>query len=106
MLISPVTRHPRTALKTIWPRTALKTIWSGGIALAVCAAIAGFAVNSPASAQSKIPALGTPGVGWLGGAEWRDPPKGMRGPIRNDPAFPYRGNNDGLGQPTVRMGNW
>jgi hypothetical protein len=77
-------------------------------AVALCAGLASIAA-SPSFAQtsnSKIPELGSIKFAWLGGGEWRDPPGGMRGPIRNDPAHPYRGNNDGLGQPTVRISNW
>jgi hypothetical protein len=64
------------------------------------------ATSNPAEAQDKIPDLAPMGFAWLGGGEWRNPPRQLRGPIRNDPDFPFRGNNDGLGQPTVRMGNW
>jgi hypothetical protein len=63
--------------------------------------------STPATANEKIPELATSAFAWLaGGAEWRDPPAGMRGPIRNDPDHRYHGNNDGPGQVTVRMGNW
>src|SRR5438876_8309118 len=60
-----------------------------------------------AQAPGKIPELGSISFAWLGGGEWRDPPAGLRGPIRNDPDHPYNGNNDRIGeQVTVRMGNW
>jgi hypothetical protein len=88
-------------------RAARARLLTGPAAAAVCAAFVLVAVG-PASAQApgKIPELGSIKFAWLGGGEWRDPPAGLRGPIRNDPAHPYRGNNDGLGQPTVRISNW
>jgi hypothetical protein len=69
--------------------------------------IAGLAFASPASAQGKIPDLASSTFAWLSaGADWRDPPAGMRGPIRHDPDHAYHGNLDGPGQVTVRLGNW
>jgi hypothetical protein len=88
---------------------AFKQLLLGTIAAAICASVAAWAMTTPASAQApgKIPELASTSFAWLGGGEWRDPPAGMRGPIRNDPAFPYNGNNDRVGQQvTVRMGNW
>jgi hypothetical protein len=76
---------------------------------ASCVAIAAGVTRLPASAQGpeKIPELASASFAWLSaGAEWRDPPAGMRGPIKNDPDHPYHGNLDGPGQVTVRMGNW
>src|SRR5258705_8992644 len=68
--------------------------------------IASGALASPASAQGKIPDLASSTSAWLSaGAEWRDPPAGMRGPIRTDPDYAYHGNLDGPGQVTVRLGN-
>src|SRR5437016_1327920 len=80
-------------------------------ALILGASIAAFALSAPATAQApakdKIPELASMSFAWLsGGAEWRDPPAGLRGPIKNDPDHPYHGNLDGPGQVTVRMGNW
>src|SRR5262245_38143463 len=78
--------------------------------LAGSAAIVLAALGSPAAAQTpakeKIPELGSISFAWLGGGEWRDPPAGLRGPIRNDPEHPYHGNNDGPGTITVRISNW
>ena len=69
--------------------------------------IASLAFASPASAQGKIPDLASSTFAWLSaGADWRDPPAGMRGPIRHDPDHAYHGNLDGPGQVTVRIGNW
>jgi hypothetical protein len=80
-------------------------------AFIIGAGIAAFALGAPATAQApskdKIPELASTSFAWLsGGAEWRDPPAGLRGPIKNDPDHPYHGNLDGPGQVTVRMGNW
>src|SRR5258705_7032171 len=77
----------------------------------LCAAGIAFALSAPAAAQApakdKIPELASISFAWLSaGAEWRDPPAGLRGPIKNDPDHPYHGNLDGPGQVTVRMGNW
>jgi len=69
--------------------------------------IASLAFASPAAAQGKIPDLASSTFAWLSaGADWRDPPAGMRGPIRHDPDHAYHGNLDGPGQVTVRLGNW
>src|SRR5882672_12049622 len=69
--------------------------------------IASVALASPASAQGKIPDLASSTFAWLSaGAEWRDPPAGMRGPVKNDPDHPYHGNLDGPGQVTLRIGNY
>jgi hypothetical protein len=69
--------------------------------------IASVASTTAASAQGKIPELASSTFAWLAaGADWRDPPAGMRGPIRHDPDHAYHGNLDGPGQVTVRLGNW
>jgi hypothetical protein len=76
-------------------------------AAVVALGIASLAFASAASAQSKIPDLASSTFAWLSaGADWRDPPAGMRGPIRHDPDHAYHGNLDGPGQVTVRLGNW
>jgi hypothetical protein len=91
-MMSPFTR----VRKTLLSRTALVALGITSVALA-----------SPASAQGKIPDLASSTFAWLSaGAEWRDPPAGMRGPIRTDPDYAYHGNLDGPGQVTVRLGNW
>ena len=38
------------------------------------------------------------------GTGWFDPPAGLRGPIKQDPAYPLRGND--TGRPTPALGNW
>src|SRR5262245_66646171 len=54
------------------------------------------AISTGASAQGKIPEFASSTFAWLSaGAEWRDPPAGYRGPIKNDPNHPYHGNLDG-----------
>jgi hypothetical protein len=78
-------------------------------AAAICASIAAWVMNTPASAQGagKIPELASTSFAWLAaGADWRDPPAGMRGPIKPDPDHPYHGNLDGPGQVTIRLGNY
>ena len=78
-----------------------------GTAAALCAGLAISAMNSPASAQGKIPEFmsnsGT--VGWISAGPFLDPPAGMRGPIRQHPAHPFHGNLDGPGQVTPAIGN-
>jgi len=79
-------------------------LWSTVVA---ALGIASLPFASPASAQGKIPDLASSTFAWLSaGADWRDPPAGMRGPIRHDPDHAYHGNLDGPGQVTVRLGNW
>ena len=79
------------------------------VAAAFCASVAASAMNSPASAQApgKIPELASTSFAWLSaGADWRDPPAGLRGPIKPDPDHRYHGNLDGPGQVTLRLGNY
>ncbi len=84
-----------------------KTLMLGTAASALCAGIALWALNAPASAQGKVPELASSSFAWLAaGADWRDPPAGVRGPIKPDPAHPYHGNLDGPGQVTIRLGNY
>jgi hypothetical protein len=81
-------------------------LWPGTVAAGLCAAIATWGASASAQATAKIPELASASFAWLGGGDWRDPPAGMRGPIRNDPDHPYHGNNAGPGQVTVRISNW
>jgi hypothetical protein len=66
--------------------------------------VAGLAWAAPASAQGaatgKIPELASSDFAWLAfGVHWFDPPAGLgRGPIRQDPAHPFHGNQSGPGQ--------
>jgi hypothetical protein len=66
---------------------------------------------APASGQtpakSGIPELASTDFAWLAfGADWRDAPPGLRGPIKADPEHPLHSNLDGPGQVTLRMGNY
>lgn len=81
-----------------------------GAALAVCASGAALA-----QASEKIPDLGSsPRFGWTPltvnggiaryGTGWFDPPAGLRGPIKQHPDFPLRGNETRM--PTPALGNW
>jgi hypothetical protein len=58
-------------------------------------------------AEEKIPALASAQFAWLAlGVDWLDPPAGLgRGPIRQDPAYPFYGNRDGPGQVTPHIGD-
>jgi hypothetical protein len=71
--------------------------------------VAGFGTQAPitpASAQDAIPELASSSFAWQAfGADWRDPPAGLRGPIKPHPKHRYHGNLDGPGQVTVRIGN-
>jgi hypothetical protein len=87
------------------------TLRRGSTASVVAAlvGIAAWATATPASAQTqaKIPELASSDFAWLAfGADWRDPPAGMRGPIHPDPDHPFHGNVDGPGQVTPRLGNY
>src|SRR6266700_1872609 len=88
---------------TMSPFTSVRrTLLSSTVIAAL--GIASVACTSPASAQGKIPDLASSTFAWLSaGADWRDPPAGMRGPIRTDPDYAYHGNLDGPGQVTVRL---
>lgn len=82
---------------------------SGAAALCVYGAV--WAVvpgaNAQTQANDKIPDLASVSFAWLAlGVHWFDPPAGMgRGPVRQDPAYPYHGNLDGPGQVTPDIGN-
>jgi len=85
-------------------RTTLQTLSAGATVFTALFA----ALTGSASAQSpgKIPELASASFAWLAfGADWRDPPKGMRGPIKQHPNYTYHGNLDGPGQVTTRIGN-
>jgi len=65
------------------------------------------AAAAQAPAKDQIPALASANSAWLAlGVDWLDPPPGLgRGPIRQDPAYPFHGNRDGPGQVTPHIGN-
>jgi hypothetical protein len=84
------------------------------VALSGVAVFAAYAVafaQAPSQAEtpakSKIPELASAQFAWLVlGVDWLDPPPGLgRGPIRQDPAYPFHGNRDGPGQVTPHIGN-
>jgi hypothetical protein len=78
---------------------------------ALGASVAIFSAGAPARAQTpsqeqapakgKVPELASAQFAWLVlGVTWFDPPPGVgRGPIKQDPAYPYHGNRDGPGSP-------
>lgn len=76
---------------------------AGALLAAVCGSVV-FAQT--AASQGAIPALGSREFAFLAtGADWMDPPAGSgHGPIKPDPAHPFRGNLQG-GQATLRIGN-
>ena len=78
-----------------------------GVAAALCAGVALWVMNAPASAQDKVPQLMSSTVGWISQGGFLDPPAGTRhGPIKQHPAYPFHGNLDGPGQVTPAIGNW
>jgi hypothetical protein len=68
---------------------------------------AGGTSAAQAPAKVQIPPLASADSAWLAlGVDWLDPPPGLgRGPIRQDPAYPFHGNRDGPGQVTPHIGN-
>src|SRR5499427_4122052 len=90
-------------------RITSKTLISGAAVLCMSSAL--WAQAPVASAQTpandKIPNLASAKFAWLAaGVHWFDPPAGLgRGPIRQDPAYPFHGNLDGPGQVTPDIGN-
>ena len=94
---------------TIRRRIMSRTLISGAAAL--CMSSTAWAQAPVASAQTpandKIPNLASAKFAWLAaGVHWFDPPAGWgRGPIRQDPAYPFHGNLDGPGQVTPDIGN-
>ncbi len=65
---------------------------------AVCLMAATLAAAVEQAAAGKaIPQFASAGFGWQSNLEdWEDPPPGAgHGPIRNDPAYPFRNNTDG-----------
>jgi hypothetical protein len=86
-----------------------KGLLRGATAAVLGAGVAIFAAGAAAQAPMKdgIPALASMTFAWLAlGVDWLDPPAGLgRGPVRQDPAYPYHGNRDGPGQVTPHIGN-
>ena len=91
-------------------RSLSKALLRSFVAAALGAGVACFALAAPASAQEpakgKIPELASSSFAWQAqGVHWLNPPTGLRGPIRQDPAHPFHGNLDGPGQVTPDIGN-
>jgi hypothetical protein len=80
-----------------------RCIVAGGLVAVLCGSVV-FA--QAATNPSAIPALGSREFAFLAvGADWMDPPAGNgHGPIKPDPAHPFRGNVGG-GQATLRIGD-
>jgi hypothetical protein len=100
-------------LKSVCGPLARKAKWTGFVASVAMAIYAG----GPIFAQTaeKIPDLGSSsGFAWTPltinggiaryGTGWFDPPAGLRGPIKQDPNYPLRGNE--TRRPTPALGNY
>jgi hypothetical protein len=99
MLKIPSKRRPPSLM-----RRSLGTSAALGIGIALT-------MSGPASAQApagdKIPELASISFAWLSAGGFLDPQAGTgHGPIRQDPAHPFHGNNDGPGQVTPTLGNY
>jgi len=83
-----------------------RMVLMGGVAL-VASFVMGATAIGAAQQPKPIPNLMFVGSGWLGqGGTNFIPPKSGPGPIKNDPKFPYVGNNDTPGnQSTERVGD-
>ena len=65
---------------------------------AFCIGIAAWAMNAlvftQAPAKDPVPNLASSSFAWLAlGADWLNPPAGLRGPIKNDPDHPFHGGS-------------
>jgi hypothetical protein len=100
-------------LKSICRPLTRSTRWAGILAGAALAACAGGA--AVAQGPGKIPDFGASnGLAWTPltinggiaryGTGWFDPPAGLRGPIKQHPDYPLRGNE--TRRPTPALGNW
>src|SRR5262249_2395189 len=69
---------------------------AGGIAVCLTAATLA-AGKAPAEWANAIPKFASADFGWQSNLEdWEDPPPGAgHGPIKNDPAYPFRNNAEG-----------
>ena len=91
-------RH--TACKTLLPCMLAAVLCAGAVVPYVKLAFA----QTTSKGHPELASASSPGS--RKASDWRDPPAGLRGPIKNDPDHPFHGNNDGPGQVTVRIGNW
>ena len=91
------------------PHRAFAGARACALATALGAGIACLAFAAPAFAQQPkgtIPERASSSFAWLAqGVHWLNPPAGLRGPIRQDPAIFFHGNADGPGQVTPDIGN-
>ena len=87
----------------VWSVSLKRCVAAGALIAALCGSVV-FA--QAATSQGEIPALGSREFAFLAvGADWMDPPPGSgHGPIKPDPAHPFRGNVGG-GQATLRIGD-
>jgi len=100
------------ALKSVCRPLSRRAQWAGilaSTALVTCAS------SAFAQAPGKIPDLASSSTfAWTPltiaggiaryGTGWFDPPNGLRGPIKQHPDYPLRGNE--TGNPTPALGNW
>jgi hypothetical protein len=107
------TMTPSIELRSVRSRLARSARWAGIFASAALAACVGGAAL--AQAPGKIPDLASSSsFAWTPltvnggiaryGTGWFDPPAGMRGPVKQDPGHPLRGNE--TRRPTPALGNW
>src|ERR1700676_600083 len=95
-------------LATLARRAAMAAITASVAVLAGGAlALAQVSAQQQPPVDGKIPQLASVQFAWLVvGVDWLEPPPGLgRGPIRQDPAYPFHGNRDGPGQVTPHIGN-
>jgi hypothetical protein len=88
-------------------RRRVALLVGGFVACVTVTALAGTALAEPASA---IPQFASANFGWQSNLEdWEEPPPGLgHGPIKNDPAYPFIANLEGIQthrQPTKRFSN-
>jgi hypothetical protein len=95
----------RIVFKALWRHTAAASFGASLVVFAVGAS-AQTPSREQAPAKNNIPDLASAEFGWLAyGVHWFDPPPGLgRGPIRQDPAYPFHSNVDGPGQVTPDIG--
>jgi hypothetical protein len=100
MMVRRCNRNPPASP---WKRLSRAAALGAGVECLVLAAPA----RAQETAMVKIPVLASTEFAWQAfGVHWFDPPPGLgRGPVRQDPAYPYHGNLDGPGQVTPDIGN-
>ena len=84
-------------------------LWRGVAGALLCTGLASWAIPTAAQApaEEKIPELASISFAWLSAGGFLDPQPGTgHGPIKQDPAIPFLGNNRGPGLVTPPMGNY